>query len=140
MRKLGISIPLLALALLAGLSVSAHHNPGYYFDMRVEIVHSDVTAVSFTAANPHGRLIYTMADDEGNEREWVAELPANNMMRRFGVTGDMISRGDKLTLRGNPGRNGSTMLRVTYALLPSGEVATFYAPQGSGSLEDLQVN
>lgn len=140
MRKLGILIPSMALALLAGLPVSAHHNPGYYFDMAVAVVHSDATAVSYTAANPHGRIIYTMTDAEGNESEWVAELPANNMMRRFGVTGDMISPGDKLTLRGNPGRNGATMLRVTHVLLPSGDVATFYAPQGSGSLEDLQVD
>ena len=140
MRKLGILIPSIALALLAGLSVSAHHSPGYYFDMRTTIVHSDVTAVSFTAVNPHGRLIYTMADEEGNEKEWIAELPANNMMRRHGVTGDMISPGDKLTLRGNPGQNGSTMLRVTHALLPDGVVATFYAPQGSGTLEDLKLN
>lgn len=140
MKKLGMLIPSMVLALLAGISVSAHHNPGYYFDMGVAIVHTDVTAVSFTAANPHGRLIYTMADEQGNEMEWIAELPANNMMRRFGVTGDMISPGDRLTLKGNPGRNGATMLRVTHALLPSGQVATFYAPQGSGSLQDLQVN
>ncbi len=140
MTKLGILIPSMALALLAGLSVSAHHSPGYYFDMGTTIVHSDVTAVSFTAANPHGRLIYTMADEQGNDKEWTAELPANNMMRRHGVTGDMISPGDKLTLRGNPGQNGATMLRVTHALLPNGDVATFYAPQGSGTLEDLQVN
>ncbi len=140
MRMLGVLIPSMALALLAGLSVSAHHNPGYYFDMSVAIVHSDATAVSYTAANPHGRIIYTMTDEQGNESEWVAELPANNMMRRFGVSVDMISPGDKLTLRGNPGRNGATMLRVTHVLLPSGDVATFYAPQGSGALEDLQVN
>ena len=140
MTKSRILIASMALALLAGLRVSAHHNPGYYFDMRVEIVHRDVTAVSYTAVNPHGRLVYTMADEEGDDREWIAELPAYNMMRRYGVTGEMISPGDKLTLKGNPGRNGVTMLRITHALLPSGEVATFYAPQGSGSLEDLQVD
>ena len=78
--------------------------------MAVALVHSDVTAVSYTAAKPHGRIIYTMTDAEGNESEWVAELPANNMMRRFGVTGDMISPGDKLTLRGNPGRTARRCL------------------------------
>ena len=140
MRKRLILFPMMALALLAGLSVSAHHNPGYYFNMRVAVVHSDVTVISFTAVNPHGRLIYSMPDETGIEKEWVAELPANNMMRRYGVTEDMISAGDKVTLRGNPGRSGATMLRVTHALLPSGEVATFYAPQGSGSPEDLQAN
>ena len=48
MKKLGMLIPSMVLALLAGISVSAHHNPGYYFDMGVAIVHTDVTAVSFT--------------------------------------------------------------------------------------------
>ena len=52
----------------------------------------------------------------------------------------MIQPGDTLTIRGNPGRNGATMLRITHALLPSGDVATFYSPQGTGSLEDLAVD
>ena len=52
----------------------------------------------------------------------------------------MIQPGDTVTIRGNPGRNGATMLRITHALLPSGDVATFYSPQGTGSLEDLEAN
>ena len=140
MTKFGLRISWMVPVLLAGLGASAHHNPLFYFDLEVEVIHRDATAVSFTAANPHGRLIYRMTDADGTEREWVAELPANNMMRRFGVTGDLIGPGDQLTLRGNPGRNGATMLRVTHVLLPSGDVATFYAPQGSGSPADLQVN
>lgn len=140
MRRIGILIPSMVLVLLARLSVSAHHNPGYYYNMAAVTVHNDVTAVSFTVVDPHDRLIYTMVDEAGNDREWIAELPAFNMMRRYGVSGDMIKPGDKLTLKGNPGRNGATMPRITHALLPSGEVTTFYAPQGSGSLEDLQID
>ena len=131
-------ILVIAAALLTGLSASAHHNPGVYFDMGAEVVHRDARVVEFTAANPHGRLVYAMADEDGVEREWVAELPANNMMRRFGVAGDTVQPGDLITLKGNPGRNGATMMRVTHVLLPSGEVATFYAPQGSGSPDDLE--
>lgn len=123
---------------LAAAAISAHHNPGYYFDLGAVVIQRDVTAVSFTPANPHGRLIYTTTDADGTAVEWIAELPANNMMRRNGVQSDMINPGDTLTLRGNPGRQGATMLRITHALLPSGDVATFYSPQGTGSLEDLQ--
>jgi len=140
MRRFLILFPPMALALLAGFSASAHHNPGYYFNMGEVIIHSDATVVSFDAANPHGRLIYTMADETGSVREWVAELPANNMMRRYGVTADMISPGENITLRGNPGRSGATMLRVTHVLLPSSKVVTFYAPQGTGTPEDLEPN
>lgn len=133
-RRGGILGVVAGLALLGGGSLWAHHNPGFYFDMRTEAVHENVTVVSFTVANPHGRLVYRMQDAEGAEREWIAELPAVNMMRRFGVTSDLIKPGDILTLRGNPGQNGSTMLRVTHAVLPNGRVATFYAPQSSGEL------
>ncbi|MGI9258765.1 MAG: DUF6152 family protein [Gammaproteobacteria bacterium] len=129
----------LVAALTVALSAAAHHNPGYYFDMRQVIVHSDATVVSYEPANPHGRLIYSMPDEDGVDREWVAELPANNMMRRYGVGADLVSPGDVVTMRGNPGRNGATMLRITHVLLPSGDVATFYAPQGTGTVEDLQV-
>jgi hypothetical protein len=140
MNKLKVSFLLTVVPMLAAVSVSAHHNPGYYFDMRVAIVHEDATVVSYEAANPHGRLVYTLTDENGVVSEWLAELPANNMMRRYGATGDMMSAGDRITLKGNPGRNGATMLRVTHVLLPSGDVGTFYAPQGSGTLADLEVN
>ncbi|MDE0002911.1 MAG: DUF6152 family protein [Rhodospirillaceae bacterium] len=129
---------LLVIGSLAAAAVAAHHNPGFYFDFGAVVIHRDVTAMSFTPANPHGRLVYSMADADGAVREWVAELPANNMMRRNGVESDMIQPGDTLTIRGNPGRQGATVLRITHALLPSGHVATFYSPQGTGSLEDLQ--
>ena len=131
---------LLMIGSLASAAVAAHHNPGVYFDLGAVVIHRDVTAVSFTPSNPHGRLVFSMADADGAVTEWVAELPANNMMRRNGVESDMIQPGDTLTIRGNPGRQGATMLRITHALLPSGHVATFYSPQGTGSLEDLQVN
>ena len=129
---------LLVIGSLAAAAVAAHHNPGFYFDLGSVVIHRDVTAVSFTPSNPHGRLVYSKADADGVVMEWVAELPANNMMRRNGVESDMIQPGDRLTLRGNPGRQGATMLRITHVLLPSGHVATFYSPQGTGSLEDLQ--
>jgi hypothetical protein len=140
MNKLKVLYLLAVIPMLATVSVSAHHNPGYYFDMRVSIVHKNATVVSYEAANPHGRLVYTLTDDNGVVSEWLAELPANNMMRRYGATGDMMSAGDRITLKGNAGRNGATMLRVTHVLLPSGNVGTFYARQGSGTLADLEVD
>ena len=109
-----VLVPVIFALLGGGVSAAlAHHNPGYYFDMRARVVHTDATAVSYTAVNPHGRLVYTMADENGDVKEWVAELPANNMMRRNGVVGREINPGDRLTLMGNPGRDGVTMLRST---------------------------
>ena len=130
---------LLMIGSLGAAAVAAHHNPGVYFDLEAVVIHRDVTAVSFTPSNPHGRFVYTMPEADGTVSEWVAELPANNMMRRNGVESDTIQPGDIVTIRGNPGREGATMLRITHVLLPGGDVATFYSPQGTGSLEDLEV-
>ena len=129
-----------SVGLVGAFGAMAHHNPGYYFSMGDWVLHENATAVSFTPANPHGRLIYTMEDENGAEQEWVAELPANNMMRRYGVTADLIQPGDAIKLKGNPGRNGATMLRVTHVLVPSGDVVTFYAPQGSATADDLTLD
>ena len=39
----------------------------------------DVTAVEFRVVNPHSQLIFTMADDEGNEAERItARIQANS--------------------------------------------------------------
>ena len=50
---------------LAAAAAAAHHNPGFYFDLGTVVIHRDVTAVSFTPSNPHGRFVYTMADADG---------------------------------------------------------------------------
>lgn len=128
------------IALVTGLPVFAHHNPYFYFALDEIVVHTNATVVSYNAANPHGRLVYSMADQAGTIKEWVAELPAINMMRRFGVNGQIVKAGDEISLRGNPGRGDATMLRVTHLFLPNGDVTSFYAPQGSDAPEHLSVS
>ena len=97
----GRALAVLSLGLLVAPSAWAHHNPGYYFDMATQVEHENVTVVSFTVANPHGRLVYRMRDEQGNETEWVAELPALNMMRRFGVTFQSGALWSSMTLAEN---------------------------------------
>ena len=43
-----VLVPVIFALLGGGVSAAlANHNPGYYFDMRARVVHTDATAVSY---------------------------------------------------------------------------------------------
>lgn len=115
-----------SLVLLAGLPVAAHHNGATYFDTSTTIEHNDATVVEYAIVNPHGRLFYTIVDDEGNEQEWSAELASANNLRRRGLGGEIFKPGDQLvSVEGNPSRSGANFMRLERAEFADGTVATF---------------
>ncbi len=118
----------LILGALIGLSATAHHSPTY-FDAEVEVVHENVTVVVYEVANPHGILVYVVADDGGTEVEWHAELPSANFLRRGGLTDATFTPGDTLAVvTSSPGVAGwtrSNVIRLTRVEFPNGDVATF---------------
>ena len=128
MKTLNLIVGLTILSMLCGLSAIAHHS-STYFDMEVEVTHEDVTVIDFQVANPHGLLIYTAVDDEGNEVEWNAELPSANFSRRGGVTESVLRSGDKLAVvigaPGLPGRTREHLMRLSRIEFLNGDTATF---------------
>ena len=56
--------------ILIGLPATAHHSGATYFNLDEEVVHENVTVVAYHVVNPHGRLIYLVTDDAGNEVQW----------------------------------------------------------------------
>lgn len=116
------------LGALIGLPATAHHSPTY-FDAEVEVVHENVTVVAYAVANPHGILVYVVADEGGTEIEWHAELPSANFLRRGGLTDATFIPGDSLAVvTGSPGVAGwtrPTVIRLTRVDFPNGDVATF---------------
>ncbi len=117
-------LPLATLAFFAGFPVTAHHSGSTYFDLDAEIVHTNVTVVSYNLVNPHGRLVYTFTDADGNEEEWGGELASSNNMRRRGLGGEIFQPGDKLaSVSGSPSRSGSNFMRLTRAVFENGDVA-----------------
>lgn len=117
-----------ALGALISLSALAHHSPTY-FDAEGEVVHENVTVVAYAVANPHGILVYVVADDGGTEVEWHAELPSANFLRRGGLTESTFTPGDSLAVvTSSPGVAGWTrpnVIRLTRVDFPNGDVATF---------------
>ncbi len=128
MKYLALLKSSMMLGVLIGLPATAHHSPTY-FDAEIEVVHENVTVVSYRVNNPHGMLVYIATDEEGNEVEWDAELPSANFMRRGGLNEATLSPGDKLTVViGSPSVAGLTtrnLIRLTRAEFPNGDVATF---------------
>jgi len=119
-----IVLPLTMLAFFAAVPATAHHSGSTYFDLDAEIVHNNVTVVAYDLVNPHGRLVYTFTDVDGNETEWGGELSSANNMRRRGLGGEIFQPGDKLaSVAGSPSRSGSNFMRLTRAVFENGDVA-----------------
>ncbi len=114
-------------ATLAALPLAAHHS-GTYFDSDVDLVHEDVTVLEFHVENPHGILVYSLVNEDGEEEVWDAELPSANFSRRGGVVPSLISPGDILTVTGWPGlptRTRERFVRLSRVDLADGSYATF---------------
>jgi len=124
LKNLKLVLPLATLAFFVGFPVTAHHSGSTYFDLDAEIVHTNVTVVSYNLVNPHGRLIYTFTDADGNDTEWGGELASSNNMIRRGLGGELFQPGDKLvSVTGSPSRSGSNFMRLTRAVFENGDVA-----------------
>ena len=122
----GLSI---AAAAILAAPVVAHHS-ATYFDMAVDLVHEDATVVEFQIANPHGILVYTIVNDEGETEQWDAELPSANFSRRGGVVDNLLSPGDTVKITGWPGlptRTRDRFMRLSRVDLEDGSYATFTA-------------
>ena len=118
------ALPFAVLAFFVGVPVTAHHSGSTYFDLDAEIVHNNVTVVSYNLVNPHGRLVFTFTDADGNETEWGGEFASANNMRRRGLGGEIFHPGDKLaSVTGSPSRSGSNFMRLTRAVFENGDVA-----------------
>ena len=114
----------IGLTLFIGFPVTAHHNGGTYFDMGVDIEHKVATVVGYDLVNPHGRLVYVCADGNGNEVEWIGELPSANNARRRGLNADLFKPGDQLSsVTGNPSRSGANFMRLSRVVFANGDIA-----------------
>ena len=66
MNKFRVLLGLTLLSLFAAVPVVAHHSGVAYFDLETTIEHQNATVVSYDLVNPHGRLVYTITDADGD--------------------------------------------------------------------------
>lgn len=108
-----------AVALLAAASSAAHHSAGplYLLDQEVEI-EGEVTEFRFI--NPHIRVYVNIDTVAGGVEQWLAEGGTPVVLVRLGWTGRELEPGDRIRIRGNPGRDGAKTIRMLLLTLPDG--------------------
>jgi hypothetical protein len=114
------------LGLLSAHAALAHHSREAYFHMDTILTLEDVTAVEFRVVNPHSQLVFTMADENGNEVEWEGGILSASHLRRAGVRPDIIQPGDKLTLTASPAKGDRHGVWIYKIVLPNGDTADLF--------------
>jgi len=114
----GIAVGVCSTLLFSPL-VFAHHSFAVHFVAdRLVTVSGVVSDFKFT--NPHGVLLFTALDENGNEVEWKAETNSPNVLRRRGWAKDSFKPGDKITIEGFPSRDMGNYMRISHAVFEDG--------------------
>ncbi|HEY5622161.1 MAG TPA: DUF6152 family protein [Gammaproteobacteria bacterium] len=124
--KLILSFVAVAFGLLSAHAAFSHHSREAYFHMDTILTLEDVTAVEFRVVNPHSQLVFTMADESGNEVEWEGGILSASHLRRAGVRPDLIQPGDKLTLTASPAKGERNGVWIYKIVLPNGDTADLF--------------
>lgn len=118
MRKLVRVFAGLGLSLAAVGAVHAHHSAAQFDFRGTTQVSGQVRFVRF--ANPHGRLILEVTDDERGTRDIEFETHSRNNMVRQGLLPEMFHVGDRITINIAPMRDGRDGGYVTGLLTKDG--------------------
>jgi len=92
---------------------NAHHSAAaaYDLDKTVEI---EGTLVQFSFRSPHSEVTVVAADESGEMQRWVVAWNAARQLGRQGITRDFFRPGDKVVVRGHPGRDpGEHVMAMT---------------------------
>lgn len=91
----------------------AHHSFAVHFESD-ELVEVKGVVKEFRFTNPHGILLFTAKDEDGNDVEWRAETNSPSMLRRRGWAADSMQPGDKIIVTGFPGRDKPHYMRISF--------------------------
>jgi len=89
-----------------GMAASAHHSGAMFDDTKVIEVSGVVKEFQYT--NPHSWLIIEVANDDGSVSTWGFEAEGPSTLLRAGIRKNDLPPGTKITIRGNPLKDGRT--------------------------------
>lgn len=92
----GLALPILS------FPVGAHHSPAPY-DLTQEVVYEG-TVSELLWRNPHIVMVLETTNTEGQLYELEVEVVSVSEARALGLTREVISEGERLSLRAHPGR------------------------------------
>ena len=104
-------VAILAVALAAAASASAHHSFAVFFDdaRTIEITGS---VTEFRFSNPHAIISLDVRNKDGVVEAWKAETNAVTLLKRRGWTKDSLKAGEVITVDGWPARDGANYMRM----------------------------
>ena len=125
----------LAGAALATSPLHAHHGQAAYDREKSVTVTGTVTQFDFV--NPHVLIHLSVQEADGRSVEWAGELTNPNRLARLQLGDvqwrrDLIKPGDRITLTGNPARNGAPALFLTKVVDGAGKPLIGGAPPAGG--------
>lgn len=104
------------LGALLPMAVPAHHSVGAFFDISAPMT-VEGTVASVRWRNPHVLLTIESNSDAAGVRTWHVESGGPTLLRRIGVTEDIVAAGDRVSISGYPSRvDGQEMIGVSIDL------------------------
>ena len=122
------NIAVVTILLMAGtISVFAHHSQTLFDTTKTVTYEGTVTRVSWS--NPHTYFYIDAATMVGDSATTVERLGIEgpgptSLEKNFGWAKDTLKIGDKITVTGNPRKDGKPNLLLTGVTLPSGKKLT----------------
>src|SRR5690606_11082743 len=126
-----------AAALFAAVPALAHHSFAMFDQRRIVTLEGTVTEFQWT--NPHAFIEIDVPGARGEVRHWSIELNSPNNLKRRGWSRTSLKRGDKVSLRMSPlrdGRSGGLFLDLT---LDNGEMLDSGLPKNGTPANVPQV-
>lgn len=115
-----VRIVSLAVGLCLSIAAVAHHSVGSFYDSETtRRLEGTITSVQW--ANPHMRFTVEAVSESGEREIWRIESGALNSLERQGVSRDVLTVGQSVTVIGHPSRHGRTEMVAASVDLASGE-------------------
>jgi hypothetical protein len=113
-------LPLLVVATLAMPRAGAHHSFAAEFSYNESgTITGEVVEVLFV--NPHARYFVALEDQGDKEVLWDAQTRSPNALFAIGWNKDTIRVGERITIEGNLGRDGTRKIWIREIRKASGE-------------------
>jgi Family of unknown function (DUF6152) len=113
----------MAVGMLMGTQLFAHHGTGISYDMKKTVTVKGVVT-KFAFQNPHSQLYFDVKDDQGNVVHWAAEMRAPGNLEANGYTRrglmEKLAPGANVTVTGNPSKVGAPVMVFIKAVLDDG--------------------
>ena len=110
---------ILLLLFLFGSAVAHHAATGRYAPDAFGEIEGEITDIFWR--NPHVRFLITRTGDDGEDEEWEVEFGSVNTLERIGVSRDLVSVGERVSVHGRLGRDGLTAMFANSIVMPNGE-------------------